>query len=227
MNTFSVSSAPASWLPRMQADQGGLDDLSPRGGLERGEAEKNTGKNAELTPEQQAEIEKLQKIDREVRLHEMAHLAAGAGMVTSGASYTYKRGPDGQNYAVAGEVSIDTSPGRTPEETVARAERIQAAALAPADPSPQDRSVAAQAAQMAAQARQEIAREQGEADEAAGQVGKSAESGQPSGEGVENGQAGKPGIKPGIAAYQAQAAHENTGDRQAPAVGATRIDLYG
>lgn len=110
-----------------------------------------------LTPEQQAEVEKLQKTDQEVRQHEMAHLAAGAGMITSGASYTYTRGPDGQNYAVAGEVSIDTSPGRTPEETIARAERIQAAAMAPADPSPQDRRVAAEAAQMAAEARQEMA----------------------------------------------------------------------
>ena len=40
--------------------------------------------------------------------------------------------------------------------TPSMARRIQAAALAPADPSSQDRAVAAQAAQMAAQAQAEI-----------------------------------------------------------------------
>jgi hypothetical protein len=57
---------------------------------------------------------------------------------------------------VAGEVNIDTSPGRTPEETLERARTIQAAALAPADPSGQDRAVAARAQQMAQEAQQQI-----------------------------------------------------------------------
>lgn len=78
----------------------------------------------------------------------MSHLAAGAGLVRGGPSYTYQRGPDGQLYAVGGEVSIDTSPGRTPEETIRRAQQIRAAALAPADPSAQDRQVAAAASRM-------------------------------------------------------------------------------
>lgn len=112
-----------------------------------------------LTPEEQQQVSELKKIDRQVRQHEMAHMAAGAGLVTSGASYTYSKGPDGVNYAVAGEVRIDTSPGRTPEETVTRAQRIRAAALAPADPSPQDRSVAAAATQMEMSARMEIAQQ--------------------------------------------------------------------
>ena len=43
-----------------------------------------------------------------------------------------------------------------------KAERIRSAALAPADPSPQDRAVAAQATQMAANARAEIATEKSE-----------------------------------------------------------------
>jgi hypothetical protein len=69
---------------------------------------------------------------------------------------------------VAGEVSIDVSPAQTPEQTIAKAKRIQAAALAPADPSSQDRAVAAQAAQMAAKARIELSREEkNEAAEAA------------------------------------------------------------
>lgn len=116
----------------------------------------------ELTPEQQQEVRKLKAIDRKVREHEAAHKAAGAGL-TGGASFDYVRGPDGRQYAVSGEVKIDVSPAQTPEQTIAKAKRIQAAALAPADPSSQDRAVAAQAAQMAAKAQAEMSREKEEA----------------------------------------------------------------
>jgi len=101
-------------------------------------------------------IGELQSRDRAVHSHEMAHMAAGAGLVTRSASYTYQTGPDGQRYAVGGEVGIDVSPGRTPQESLAKAERIRAAALAPADPSAQDLQVAASAAQMAMEARMEM-----------------------------------------------------------------------
>ncbi|MDR0634962.1 MAG: hypothetical protein LBF91_08300 [Azoarcus sp.] len=111
-----------------------------------------------LSAADQRRIEEMKATDRAVRAHEAAHMAAGGSLVTSGASYSYETGPDGQRYAVAGEVGIDTSKGRTPEETLIRADRIRAAALAPADPSAQDRAVAAAAAQMAAEARAEIAR---------------------------------------------------------------------
>lgn len=111
----------------------------------------------QLSLEQQAEVQRLKAIDQKVRAHEAAHQAAGAGL-TSGASYQYTRGPDGKQYAVAGEVKIDVAPGQTPQQTLDKAKRIQAAALAPADPSAQDRAVAAQAAQMALQAQQELQR---------------------------------------------------------------------
>lgn len=119
-------------------------------------------KSGELSQEDAAQVAKLKQRDREVRQHEMAHLAASGGLATSGASYTYQKGPDGVNYAIGGEVSINTSPGRTPEETIQRARIISAAALAPADPSGQDRAVAAQAAQLAQQARVELSQQQSE-----------------------------------------------------------------
>lgn len=114
----------------------------------------------ELNDAAQAEISKLKARDTQVHQHEQAHLSAAAGLDVSNASFTYQRGPNGINYAVAGEVKIDTSPGRTPEETLARAEMIQNAALAPSDPSPADRSVAAKAQNMASQARAELLNEQ-------------------------------------------------------------------
>lgn len=117
---------------------------------------------AQLSPEEKAQVEKLKARDREVRQHEQAHLAASGGLATSGANYTYQRGPDGVNYAVGGEVSINVSPGRTPEETLRRAQTIRAAALAPSDPSGADRAVAASAAKLEQEALAELAAQQRE-----------------------------------------------------------------
>lgn len=126
-----------------------------------------------LSEEESKELESLKARDREVRDHEQAHLAAAGGLAISGASFSYQRGPDGVNYAIGGEVRIDTSPGRTPEETIRRAQTIRAAALAPAEPSGQDRSVAAQASQMEAEARAELAASDAEAG--SGSAGRQAE----------------------------------------------------
>jgi hypothetical protein len=110
-----------------------------------------------LTPEALALIDKLKARDSVVRQHEQAHLAAAGALATSAPSYTYQRGPNGVDYAIGGEVRIDTSPGNTPEETLVRARAIAAAALAPADPSGPDLAIAAQAAQMELQAHAELA----------------------------------------------------------------------
>lgn len=119
-----------------------------------------TGK--QLTEAEQKQVEELKKRDMEVRQHEMAHLAAAGGLAQSGASYSYQRGPDGVNYAIGGEVHVDTSSGTTPEDTLRRAEQLQRAALAPSDPSGADRAVAAKAQQMAIEARTQIALERGQ-----------------------------------------------------------------
>jgi hypothetical protein len=92
-----------------------------------------------------------------VHTHERAHLSAAGGYAKSGASYTYKRGPDGKNYAVGGEVQIDTSSEATPEATMAKMRIVRQAALAPADPSGQDQKVAAQATIQISKAAQELA----------------------------------------------------------------------
>ncbi|MCB1961253.1 MAG: hypothetical protein KDE68_12140 [Rhodocyclaceae bacterium] len=107
----------------------------------------------------QALIDQLKATDRQVRSHEAAHLAAAGHLALGGAGFSSVRGPDGRMYAVGGEVNIDVSPGRTPEETIAKGEQIQRAARAPADPSAQDIRVAAQAAQMVAEAQRELAAE--------------------------------------------------------------------
>lgn len=124
--------------------------------------------------EESAQVRKLQARDREVRAHEAAHLSAAGQHARGGATFTYEQGPDGRLYAVGGEVSIDTSPvSGDPEATLAKAEAIQRAALAPASPSSQDQSVAAHAGKMAVEARAEIQTERIEtqAEEAEGTEG--------------------------------------------------------
>lgn len=113
-----------------------------------------------LTDDEQREVERLQARDREVRQHEQAHVAAAGSLYRGGPSYEYQRGPDGRQYAVGGSVQIDTSPvPNDPEATIAKAQQIRRAALAPAEPSGADRSVAAKANRMEAEARQELAEE--------------------------------------------------------------------
>ncbi len=113
-----------------------------------------------LTAEDEAIVRELQQRDAEVRRHEQAHAAAG-GRFAGPPSYEYQRGPDGRLYAVGGEVSIDTSPvAGDPEATIAKAQQVRRAALAPSQPSPQDRRVAAEAQQQIAQARADLRTEQ-------------------------------------------------------------------
>ena len=114
----------------------------------------------ELTKEEKRQVMELKQRDMEVRAHEAAHVAAGGVYVRGGASFSYQTGPDKGRYAVGGEVSIDTSPvNGDPEATIRKMQAVQSAALAPANPSGQDRSVAAKASIRKAQAQQELASE--------------------------------------------------------------------
>ena len=112
----------------------------------------------ELTTEEKREVNELQARDTEVRAHEAAHQAAGGGLA-GGASFSYQRGPDGKMYAIGGEVPISFKEGRTPEETIANARQVKAAAMAPANPSPQDYAVANTATMMELKAEQQLQKE--------------------------------------------------------------------
>lgn len=123
--------------------------------------EQATGSDGQpLDAADQRKVDDLKKRDQEVRTHEQAHVAAGGNLVQGGISFSYQMGPDGKRYAVGGEVQIDTSEGRTPEETVRKMQRVRSAALAPQQPSSQDLQVAAQAAQKEMMARMQMATSQ-------------------------------------------------------------------
>lgn len=109
----------------------------------------------ELTEEEQAEVEDMKDRDAEVRTHENAHKSAG-GQYAAAPSYTYETGPDGKRYITDGEVSIDIGEESDPQDTITKMQVVKRAALAPAQPSAQDRQVYAEASQKEAQARQEL-----------------------------------------------------------------------
>ena len=124
---------------------------------ERGERRDGHRQGSETPDEQDArELQDLKRRDAEVRRHESAHVAAGGGVVRGGARFHYQRGPDGRMYALGGEVAIDAAEGATPEETIRKARQIRRAALAPSEPSAQDRAVATRAATLEARARLEM-----------------------------------------------------------------------
>jgi hypothetical protein len=133
-------------LPGTSPAQGEVAPLPPVGG-------------ERLTADQDRLLTELQQIDRNVRSHESAHQAAGAGLA-GGASYSFQVGPDGKQYAVGGEVPIDMSPESDPAATIAKMRRVRAAALAPMDPSAQDLAVASAATQMEAQAQEQLRAQQ-------------------------------------------------------------------
>lgn len=141
----------------------------------------------ELTAEELEQVQRLEARDAEVRAHEQAHKSVG-GRYAGAISYDFQTGPDGKRYAVGGEVSIDISevPG-DPRATIQKMEIVRRAALAPAQPSGADRSVAATASQKASQARVELTEQQAEeaaaAREAAAEAGEEAAE---AGEGAES-----------------------------------------
>jgi len=60
-------------------------------------------------------------------------------------------------YAIGGEVPISAPTSSSPEEAVANARKVLAAATAPGEPSSQDMAVASSAAMMQVKAEKEIA----------------------------------------------------------------------
>lgn len=113
-----------------------------------------------LTPEEEKQVRKLKQRDAEVRRHEQAHKSAAGGNATGAPTFEYQTGPDGKRYAVGGEVSIDTSAvSGDSQATIQKMQQVRRAALAPAQPSGQDRAVAAQAQAAEQKASTELAKE--------------------------------------------------------------------
>jgi hypothetical protein len=144
-----IASATSTF--RMPAGSLGISNTS--GGQARGDGEKRDSSG--LTEDEQKQVTELKSRDTEVRTHENAHKSAG-GRYAGSPTYSYQTGPDGQRYAIGGEVSIDASPETKPEATITKMEIVKRAALAPAEPSPQDYKVASAADKTKTQAQREL-----------------------------------------------------------------------
>ena len=142
---------------RAEISESARDASRAEADAESPEAGVPVGRDGEpLSDAEQDQVEELEARDREVRTHEQAHKAAAGPYATSGPTYSYQTGPDGKRYAVGGSVGIDLSPEDSPEATIQKMAVVRRAALAPAEPSSQDRRVAAQASRIAQEARQEL-----------------------------------------------------------------------
>ncbi|PPB69197.1 putative metalloprotease CJM1_0395 family protein [Campylobacter hyointestinalis] len=158
-NSFSTTSPYLDYGTKNSSDK---EDTVKTSQTSDDSSSKNDNKDkkniTQLSDEEKLQVAKLQQRDSEVRTHEASHMAAAAGL-TSGADFTYQKGPDSKMYAVGGEVGIDTSPGKTPEETIQKAQQIKRAALAPSSPSPADLKIAANAASMEVSAKAQMQQE--------------------------------------------------------------------
>ncbi|MEQ9488856.1 MAG: putative metalloprotease CJM1_0395 family protein [Alphaproteobacteria bacterium] len=147
------NTAPEARSERQSADaREALDTV-------RGSAEE--GPNG-LTDAERQQVQSLRQTDAEIRRHEQAHAMVG-GPYAGAPRYQYTKGPDGKQYAISGQVSIDASsiPG-DPQATIQKLRIVRRAALAPSDPSGQDQQVAATAQRGIIEARRELAEETAE-----------------------------------------------------------------
>jgi len=168
-NTMSPRVEQAAEGRALEEDTASTDDPKTTSASEESSSAEAGPKRADGTPMAPDEIrllDQLKQNDREVRQHEMAHQTVG-GAYAGGASYEYEVGPDGKRYAVAGEVPIDYGPvPNDPQATIEKMQTVIAAAMAPADPSPKDHQVAAQARQYLLEAKLEASMQRSEMEQA-------------------------------------------------------------
>jgi len=167
-DTASISNEAKALLAAEKSDT--QDGLSDQGKQELKDTEKSQSgspkSEEELTPNEKQQVAELKSRDAEVKTHEQAHISAAAGIGASAPTYTYKTGPDGKKYAVGGEVNIRISQGDDPEVNIEKAKIMKAAALAPAQPSGQDLSVAREAEEIITKSSQDLSQKKAESAKA-------------------------------------------------------------
>lgn len=98
------------------------------------------------------ELLELKRRDREVR-RRIAEQRRAAGKYGASIRFAYEVGPDGKQYAVDGDVQLDTTAQANRKATVEKMVTVRKAALAADRPTPDDQRVAAEARRRIAGAR--------------------------------------------------------------------------
>lgn len=105
-------------------------------------------------------LKALRDRDMEVRTHENEHLNNAGEFARGGPVFDMATSRGGQSFAVGGKVNVDISEiANDPKKTIDKMQRLRRAALAPATPSGQDRSVAAEASGKEAEAQEKLNRQ--------------------------------------------------------------------
>ena len=86
-----------------------------------------------LSPEEQQAIARLARRDRAVRAYERAHVLIGGSLVQAYPTYTYQRGPDGDYYAIGGEMTLGLAADSVHRDFATDIQAMRAATSAPAD----------------------------------------------------------------------------------------------
>jgi len=189
--------------------QSGNNDTATKNKDSASKNNKSPSEASDTNSQEARELESLKRTDREVRAHEQAHVIAGGSLVRGAASFGYATGPDGKLYAVSGEVSIDSSPVQDdPRATISKMMRVIRAALAPAQPSGQDRAVASAATKTQVEAQQELSQQQMEKVQGDGTETSEAKSA-----GAPESKTGSPEKKP---VEHPKSANESTGQSDTP-----------
>lgn len=164
---LSLDTLLASLEENQPKDPDAPADDSPAGARDAKTDDKDDGKDgskpadpAQLTEADLARIRQLSLQDSQVRLNEEAHVRVG-GQYAGSPSYDFETGPDNRQYAISGEVSFNDTPiAGNPEATIRKLSIVKKAALAPAEPSTQDRAIASKASNGITQAQAQLRAQQ-------------------------------------------------------------------
>ena len=150
---------PAGQDAKDGRDSGGADGDETAG--KDGGDDKDIQDPARLSEADLAQIRQLSLQDSKVRLNEEAHVRVGGQYASSHRPMIIETGPDNRQYAVSGEVSFNDTPiAGNPEATIRKLSIVKKAALAPAEPSTQDRAVANKASNGITQAQARLRAQQ-------------------------------------------------------------------
>ena len=105
-----------------------------------------------LSRAEEAQLDKLEQRDAQVKAHEQAHVMAAGGQAGM-PSYTYQTGPDGRRYAIGGAVNISIISNGDDQASLSQARTAERAALVNGEASSADMNTAQTAREVEARVR--------------------------------------------------------------------------
>jgi hypothetical protein len=114
-----------------------------------------------LSEEEKERLEELRRRQNRIKRRHRTQAQVASKYTEGGPQYIYKRGPDGEMYAVKGEVEYDTTREDSPEQTIEKMKAIKKAVRATPEPTLEDKRVANEASQKLEEAKRKLRQQQG------------------------------------------------------------------